>query len=148
EIRKQSGYNFLYNPKLIKKAHPVTIRLDKASLEEALQQCFAGQPLSYTISRNTVVVQELETLPSPAKQASVIIKGKVTDEKGEPLPGVSVRLKGTNIGTITDPEGNYSINLSDDKGVLQFAFVGFKTQEITVKGQTLINIKLIEDQEA
>ena len=73
------------------------------------------------------------------------VSGKVTDMKGEPLPGVSVRLKNTPTGVVTDPLGAYSIKVPNLKGVLAFSFLGFKTQEIAVNGKIKIDIQLAED---
>jgi TonB-linked SusC/RagA family outer membrane protein len=73
------------------------------------------------------------------------ITGKVTTSNGDPLPGVSIVLKGTSIGTISDGEGKYSINPRDLKGVLVFSFTGFKNQEVVFSGKTIINITMEED---
>lgn len=149
EIREQTGYNFLYSPQLLKKARPVNIDVKNASLEDALKACFDGQPLTYVVSRNTVVIKEPESKPvAPQNKPDIIIKGQITDGKGEPLPGVSIKLKDTSIGTTADADGKFSIRLPDDKGTLVFTFVGFKTQEIAVKDKTVINVKLLEDQAA
>jgi len=78
-------------------------------------------------------------------QAQVVsISGKVTDEKGQPLPGVSVTKKGTSTGVITNSSGNYTIKLSDKDATLVFSFVGYISQEVVVGNQTTIDIKLVE----
>jgi TonB-linked SusC/RagA family outer membrane protein len=78
---------------------------------------------------------------SAAQQA--LIKGRVTDkESGEALPGVNIMIKGTGTGTVTNLEGNYSIQLPEEEAVLVFSFVGFRSQEITVKEQTTLNVQL------
>ncbi|QZE13404.1 TonB-dependent receptor [Halosquirtibacter laminarini] len=74
------------------------------------------------------------------------IKGVVKDEKGVSLPGVTVLLKGTTVGTITDFEGNYTLNISDSKtAVIRYSYVGFVTQELVPSGKSVINITLKED---
>ncbi|NEW83990.1 MAG: TonB-dependent receptor, partial [Mariniphaga sp.] len=73
------------------------------------------------------------------------ISGKVTDEKGQTLPGASVVVKGTTIGIVTDSDGNYTLAGVPGNAVLQFSFVGMKTQEIVVGGKTTVNITLAED---
>ncbi|MCB0745074.1 MAG: carboxypeptidase-like regulatory domain-containing protein, partial [Ignavibacteriae bacterium] len=79
-------------------------------------------------------------------QAQTAVKGVVVDAtSGLGLPGVSVAVKGTSKGAITDFDGNYSIEVSSDTAVLQFSYLGFTTQEIAVKGQTVINVSLVED---
>lgn len=73
------------------------------------------------------------------------IAGKVTDSKGEAIPGVNVIVKGTNIGIVTDSKGQFTIEVRDNKAILAFSFVGMKTQEITVGNQTLLTVVLTED---
>ncbi|MDO8992667.1 MAG: SusC/RagA family TonB-linked outer membrane protein, partial [Daejeonella sp.] len=75
------------------------------------------------------------------------IRGKVTDSKGVPLPGVSVKLKSTTIGASTDINGNFTLNIPD-AGILEFTYIGFVTQEISTSGRTTINVVLLEDQQA
>lgn len=73
------------------------------------------------------------------------VSGQVTDETGSALPGVNVLLKGTSQGTISDVDGNYSINVPDNNAVLQFSFIGYTTQEVTVGNQSTIDIQLSQD---
>ncbi|MDO5977852.1 SusC/RagA family TonB-linked outer membrane protein [Flavivirga spongiicola] len=77
-------------------------------------------------------------------QNVIKVKGNVTDENGEVLPGATVKIKETNLGTTTDYDGNYTIN-TDEKSILVFSYVGYLSQEVEVNGQNVINIKLIED---
>lgn len=77
-------------------------------------------------------------------QPPITVKGKVTDGKGESLPGVSIKLKGANTGAMTDKDGNYSINIPGEDGALLFSFIGFITQEIHVNRRTVINVILKE----
>jgi TonB-dependent starch-binding outer membrane protein SusC len=135
EIQKQVKYSFLYNTQMLRSAKPVSINASNSSLEEVLKQCFADQPLTYSIVDETIIVSkkqikleakviEVEEVAPPQE-----IKGKVTDSKGVPLPGVSVKLKKTNIGASTDINGNYTLNIPD-AGTLEFTYIGFLTQEI------------------
>ena len=75
---------------------------------------------------------------------TINVRGTVTDELGEPIVGVTVRVKGENVGSATDAEGNYSINVSKD-ATLIFSFVGYKTQEVKINGRSIINVVLKED---
>ena len=77
--------------------------------------------------------------------ADITIKGTVTDEKGEKLPGVSVIVKGTTRGTNTNQDGEYTITVSDEKAVLIFSFVGNESKEISVNNQTKLNVVLLTD---
>ena len=82
----------------------------------------------------------METTP-----ANVTAKGQITDEKGMPIPGVTIHIKGTNEGIVSDINGNYSLELPNENAVLVFSFVGMKTQEIVVGNQTVINVVMEED---
>src|SRR4051812_755558 len=77
-----------------------------------------------------------------AQQGGLAVSGVVTDEKGETLPGVNVRLKGTTIGITTDVNGKYKLNLPGSKGVLVASFIGYKPAEVPIDGQTAVNITL------
>lgn len=79
------------------------------------------------------------------EQRNITVKGTITDENGELLSGVSVAVKGTTTGTITDLDGAYTINVPNENSTLVFSFIGFHTQEIAVNGKTTLNIVLLED---
>ncbi|WP_247235595.1 TonB-dependent receptor [Telluribacter sp. SYSU D00476] len=90
-----------------------------------------------------VVIEGLSTLQRTQRAvADMTVRGRVTDEKNEGLPGVSILLKGTNRGVVSDMEGNYTISLPEQNAVLVFSFIGFVTKEVPVNGQTQLNVKL------
>ncbi len=85
----------------------------------------------------------------PHEEKNVIgISGTVTDEKGDGLPGVSILIKGTQLGTATDGKGNFTLNVPDENAVLVFSFVGYVSQEVAVAGRTSIEISLKADEKA
>lgn len=139
EIRKQSGYDFFYNEDLIEKAELVNIRLNNASIEEALESCLSNQDLSYTIKDNIVIIKEkISLLPQ-----QITVKGRVTDLGGVVLPGVSIMIKGTKTVVITNDRGEFSINVPKAGSILVFSFIGMKKKEITVASvNTTINVVL------
>jgi len=141
EILKQTGFNFFYNNVSIKDVKSITIAVKNKDLKYVLDQCFAGQPLQYSIKNKTILITR-----KPEKSVSEIkridVSGKVTDEKGEPLPGVSIRVKNGTSVTISDVDGNYRIPVSDNAAVLVFSFIGFEIQEVPVNGKIEINISL------
>lgn len=143
-IEKQSGYYFLYDKNDIPYREKINVNLNKASIEEALSQCFKNLPLSYKIIRQTIVLKRNESIENQIKALAITVTGKVTDENGGPLPGVSVRVKGTTVGAVTDDKGNYTINSPDENSTLVFTFIGFTSQEIAVSGQSVINVVLAE----
>jgi TonB-linked SusC/RagA family outer membrane protein len=144
-IEKQSGYYFFYKYNDIKGAKPVTLSLKDASLEEALQECFKNEQLTYDIDNKTIIVNKRDAVAVVGSaQAPITITGQVKDAQGQPLPGVNVKIKGTSIGAITGVDGKFSLQ-ADDNAVLVFTFVGFKTREEPVNKRTSIDIVLEED---
>ena len=99
-------------------------------------------------SEKTTTLLELNDVISKKEIVQKQVTGVVTDKAGLPLPNVNVIEKGTNNGTITDFDGNYTIEVSDDNAVLQFTYLGYKEMEVSVNGQTVINISLEEGNEA
>jgi TonB-linked SusC/RagA family outer membrane protein len=142
EIHQQSGFNIFYNAKMLKKAVPVNVHLQNTDLSEVLKQCFKDQPFGYIVNNNTIVVipKPIETRPVQ----DIIIVGQVKDEKGVSLPGVTIKVKGTNTGTQTGVDGSYKVSVTDNDAVLVFSFVGFVSQEIPVGNQTKIDVVLKE----
>ena len=132
-IKKQSGYDFFYNGHDMQKAHPVTLNLRNVSIEEALKACFEGQELSYTIDEKTVVIKE-KTLSFMNKVAqifqSIEVKGRVVGDKGSPLPGASIKVKGTDVTTISNSDGEFSLSRVDEKAVLVISFIGYESKEL------------------
>lgn len=147
KIRKQSGYNILYDSDMLSNARPVTFSLNKASLDDVLKACFTGQPLSYVINQSTVIVRS-KPAPMATIARDVTVTGKVVNEKGTTLPGVSIKIKGSAGGTVTDPSGNYSIKLPVGTETLIFSYIGYAVQEIPVAGRNQIDIVLKETQSA
>ncbi|MBX2921642.1 MAG: TonB-dependent receptor [Chitinophagaceae bacterium] len=150
EIRKQTGYSFFYKTDLLRNAPRVNISVKNAAIQETLDLCFAEVPVEYSIVAQTVVISHQKikaaALKDPATEPEITaieIRGTVTSNTGEPLPGASVRLKGTNTGTTTDAAGNFSLNIPSSQGVLQISFVGYITQEINTAGKTDIKVALV-----
>ncbi|MES2277939.1 MAG: SusC/RagA family TonB-linked outer membrane protein [Bacteroidota bacterium] len=150
KVRQQSGYNIVYSDELLSKSHTVTLNLKEASLEDALKAILSDQALTYEIENKTIIIKEREvSLLDKAKAlfAQVTITGKVTDETGQPLPGVTVKIKGTNQATATDQKGQYSLTVPDDKTIIAFSFIGYETQELAAKdipNGSAINLKATE----
>ncbi|WP_439583193.1 SusC/RagA family TonB-linked outer membrane protein [Dyadobacter bucti] len=81
-------------------------------------------------------------------RAAINVTGKVTDEKGEGLPGVSIMIKGTQTGTLTDAEGKYSLEVADGKAVLLFSYVGYKPSEVMLNERSIVDVQLESDSKA
>lgn len=139
-IRQQSGYDFLYSSDLLKKAHPVSVNVNQGSLEQALKSCLAEQPFTYQINNKTVTIVPLAERSIQAFP----ISGKVTDNKNASLPGVSIKVLGTNTGTVTDQNGRFILNLPNGNATLVFSYIGFQTLEVQVNNRKEVNVTLAE----
>lgn len=148
-IRKQTGYVFFYNTELLKKARPISLTLKNRVLNEALDLCFKDQPLDYFIKGKTIVIKEREKdqpeRVAPADTPPVDIRGKVTDEKGESLPGATVRVKGTDIATVTDANGNFSLRAIEADATVIVSYTGFITGEVPVSRTGVLTVILKDD---
>ena len=142
EVSQQSGYHFLCDNDLISQAKPVSINVKDLPFDQVLIKCFADQPLSYVIKDKNVIVT---AKPKETEQKTVslsTISGVVTDEQNQAVPGVSVTIKGTNLGVTTDINGKFSISVPNADAVLLFSSIGYNTKEIPVNGRSLITVSL------
>ncbi|MVT07787.1 TonB-dependent receptor [Chitinophaga tropicalis] len=148
EIKKKTGYTFFYKLQMLEDARNVNLQVENTDLEKVLDIIFKDQPLTYELVNKTVVVKAKKhgsgalMVVQPEAAPALVISGKVTDDKGSPLPGVSVQVKGTSKGTQTNGNGEYTLNGVDDKAVLVFSYIGFQTKEIPVEGRSNIAIAL------
>lgn len=143
EIEKKSDYHFLYNDNLINNASKiVNLNSSNASIEAVLEDMLKNTALTYQLnSDNLVIISAKDNVAMAVK-----ITGRVVDEKGLPLPGVSVVIKGTTVGAQTDMNGKFSLTIPSDKtnAVLVVSFLGYTTQEIEVAGKTNFEVQLKE----
>jgi TonB-dependent starch-binding outer membrane protein SusC len=147
QIKKQSGYSFVYYKDDLPKGEKITLRLTSSNIEEVLQQVLKGQPLSYTIVDKTVVIKQkspnaddhsLTTSNSPLTTSLIDITGKVTDADGNPLAGASVKVKGTSNGTTTNNDGVFVLKRVDENATLEISFVGYETYTVAVNNKSSI----------
>jgi TonB-dependent starch-binding outer membrane protein SusC len=143
EIEDQSEFYFMYNGKLIDAEREVSVNIKKQKVEEVLNSLFASTDVTYVIKDRFIV---LTTEGDESDVSSVLqqksISGTVTDESGGPLPGVTIIIKGTTNGTVTNMDGNYTLSNVPADATLVFSFVGMLTQEIEVGNQTTIDISM------
>lgn len=145
QLREQTGYDFIYNFELVRKAKPVSLNFHNASLTKVLDRCLSDQRLIYRIENSTVIIREAAEKEPPvviAEVPPIRITGKVTDDSGQGLPGVTIRLKNGNAAVVSDADGNFRITVPGSDAVLVFTFVGFQQQEVPVRGTSVLNIKL------
>ncbi|WEK18641.1 MAG: SusC/RagA family TonB-linked outer membrane protein [Candidatus Pedobacter colombiensis] len=139
QIRKQSGYDFLYSNQGLKDAKPITIKINNATIEEALIECFSDQPFTYSISGKSVVIKNK---PAMVLLDPVPVKGKVTNDKGDFLQGVTVTVKGTKIKVITNANGEFNINMPEKSSILIFSCIGYGNKEVAAITARNITVQL------
>lgn len=142
EIKRQAGYSFVYAKEDISRASPVTIDMKNADVKDVLKVCFASQPLTFTISNDIIVVKPKPALPVGLFPPQNKISGIVTDSASrQPLVGVTIKVKGGNIGAVTDAKGMFNLTVPDD-AVLELSYLGYTSREIRVGAETEFNISL------
>ena len=144
-IEEQTEFRFMYNANNINVERKVNINCDSKSITEVLDMLFEGTDIRYRSFNNSYVLFTDTEKTTESAQQQKSVSGKVTDSSGTSLPGVSVVVKGTTSGSITDANGDYSLSHVPDNFTLQFSFVGMKTQEVATNGKTTINVTLEED---
>jgi len=144
-LKKQTDYNFYFNDALLGKAKTITLDVEDEPFLEVLKKCFAGQPFTYSINKNVVVLRPY-TAAELAERQDIVISGKVTDEKGQGIPGAGIKVKGSQQAVTTNTEGNFSIRTSEN-AILVVSYVGYTSEEVAVNGRTSINISLKQSEQ-
>jgi TonB-linked SusC/RagA family outer membrane protein len=136
KIRLQSGYDFLFNRELLKTAKPVDINIKNADIEDALELCFKGQPFTYTLQEKTIVIKA--KTPSFLERAvdrlaAIDVHGRVVDQEGKPLPGATVKVKGTDKSISANGLGMFELKNVEEEAILVISFVGYQPIEVSLK---------------
>lgn len=136
KIEKESDYSIFYRQDQVNLEKLINVNTQNASIEELLNQILANQPLSYDLTENTVIIKPYGK--------DYTITGKIVDEKGLPLPGANVSLKAGGQSTLTNENGEFSLQINGNAPVtVVVSYLGFETQEITANmGMQPLNIKL------
>ncbi len=137
-IERKSSYRFLYTDETVKNGVKVDVEANNTPVTDVLDKLFANRLLSYKILENNLVVITNRNMEVTETKVS----GKITSSTGEVLPGVTVSVKGSSLGTQTDAAGNFTLTVPDN-AVLVISYVGYVSQEIPVTGRTSINISLV-----
>ncbi|GAA3970670.1 TonB-dependent receptor [Pedobacter ginsengiterrae] len=133
EIKRQTGYFFLYDTDLIQqKSKPVTINLKNAELADVLTQALKAQPFGWEIKENTILIFPTNN-SEPLK--AIDVTGKIVDESGNPMPGASVRIKGQAASYATDNSGNFAVRNVDENAILVISYIGYADREVVAKAQ-------------
>lgn len=144
EIKKQTGYSYIANVKLLKDAKAVTVSMRNANVNDVLKTIFKDQNLSIELTDGVIYIEakkgEVNQI-KPTKDQDAI-RGRVTDQDGKPLAGATIKVKGTNIVSVTDQAGEFTLPAIDLNSTIEVTFLGYKTTEIGVDGRKSIQITL------
>ena len=147
EIEKQTSMSVVYNTNDVDINRIVSIKVTKESLNNVMNQLFRGVNVSFSIVDNHIVLSAKSNKEDQQKKTPITASGTVIDSKGEPLIGVSILVKGTSNGTITDMDGNFKIQAA--KGdVLEVSYIGYASQAITLTNTQPLKITMGEDTQA
>ena len=150
EINKQTGYNVFWSPKSIQNTHKLDVNFQNNSIEEVLDICLKDLKLTYTIEGKSIIIKDISVVNTKVPLESIIaditITGTVRDNKGVPMPRVTISVVGNpKLGTVTDDNGRFILDVKDG-AVIRASFVGFVPQNFTVSQENkLFNIVLLED---
>jgi len=145
-IENQSEFSFFYNLKQLDLNKKVNVSIENQSIEKVLDEILEDTGMTYTVNNRLIVIHnknELNNSNANAFQKSV--SGKVTNNQGTGIPGVTVVVKGTSNGTVTGSNGQYNIQNVPEDAILVFSFIGLKTQEIAYANQSNINVTMEEE---
>jgi len=151
-VRQQTGYAVVYNVDILNNAPPVSIRAVNQPLRIFLEEVFQHRALSYSIKNTTIFVsrrpagrdEDGHDDPLPAPAPPIEVSGRVVSETGEGLAGVSIMIRGTRTGTVSDNEGRFRLNVRDEKATLVFSSTGYEIQEVAVEetSDLVVTLKL------
>ncbi len=152
EIIRQTGFSIIYDESEFRKLDKVSVDVKDAPVEDVLNICFRNIPYRFQVINNTIVVSQSSFAAYVSRNAidnpapPMDISGKITDDQGKPLAGATVKLKGTNITTVTDEEGHFTLKVPEKGGVLVCSYVGFENQEKIVNhaGNYSLSLKLAD----
>ena len=149
-IEQNSNLRFAYNKSDLDDAQKVSCKFENESIEQILNKVLDTEKLSVSVKNEYVIITakggfEGKPYSTNINQPAKTVSGKVTDSSGAPLPGVTVAIKNTTQGTVSDANGNYSLSNVPADATLVFSFVGMKTEEMAVTGKTTVNLTMQEE---
>ena len=143
QVEKQSSFTVVYRDVVVSEARDISVNAKNQPISSVLVQVLSPRGLTYQVSNKTLVILKSggNMVPQESKRK---ISGRVTDEFGEAVIGANVMVKGTSMGTTTDMDGRYSVNVNNDE-VLQFSFIGYLSQDVRVGSNAVLNVTIKED---
>ena len=163
EVEKASGYSFIYNNNLVDDSKQVSLEVRNESLEKVLEKLFRNRETAFQIVGKQIILAPKNLKEKPAgneekdagkpgtgrnsvSQATHLVRGKVTDYNGAPMPGASVVIKGTTTGTSSGQDGSFNIEMPAGHNSLVFSFIGMKQQEVDVTNEIFVAVRMEENQ--
>lgn len=144
QLKKEAGVYFMYEDQKIGDRQ-VELTFQDATLKDVLDEICRQTGLSYELVKDYVLIKNAPAKNVLPQQTTRAVTGLMTDEKGNPLPGGTVMIKGTTLGVATDIDGKYQIQVADPKAVLIFSYVGYVTQEMIIGERSVINVQMQEE---
>lgn len=147
KIEKKTNYVFLYKDEVLNRSKEITVDFEDASFETVLQSVCEQSNVDFEVHEHQIILKEKAAPLSPVAEQpqKKQVKGQVADQKGVPIPGATVVVQGTTVGTITDANGKFSLEIPIDAKSLSFSFVGYKSQTIPAGNKTSFSIVLEEE---
>lgn len=144
QIREQTQLQFMMSREQGERLGRLTVDVKDETVEKVLEEIFSNTSLTYTFMEDIIVVKE--RMQQQQQTDKIVISGVVKDSKKQPIPGVTVIIKGTTLGAVTDADGAYTFTIPQTENVvLVFSFVGMKTKEVAYKGEKEMNVILEDD---
>lgn len=146
-IEDQSEFSFFYNLKQLDLSKKVDISVEEQTVDKILNEVLGGTNMTYTVNNRLIVVHrkgESGNISSVSQQQNSV-SGTVTNKSGNPVPGATVVIKGTSLGTVTNEDGQFNLQNVPADGTLVFSFIGLKTQEVELNNRTTINVTLQDE---
>lgn len=152
EVQRQTAAKFIYSPSSIRAGRKISLNISGKPLGGFLEEDLRNLHITYKVVDDKVLLFARDNhalnavdVESETEYLKVNVTGTVTSTRGEPLPGVSVKVKGGTGGVSTDANGRFSISVPDGGTVLVFTYIGFTTREVPLNGQTVLNVQLSEE---
>ncbi|GAB4107706.1 TonB-dependent receptor [Echinicola sediminis] len=146
EIDKQTDFSFFYEEGLLRDFSLINVTANGKSLEHVLYELAGAYRLQFKQVNHRISVKKSATAQvNKPITIELSVQGAVKDEAGQPIPGASILVKGTALGTVTDLDGNYVLENVPDDAQLVFSFIGYEKQEIALNGRSVIDVTLVLD---
>lgn len=142
-IKEQTEFSFWYRNEEVNLSKKITVQVNHQKIQEVMAQLLYGQNLAYTIDEKHIIIYRKDKFSE--QQVPKKVHGRVTDSHGEPLMGLTVTLKGTKKGTVTDIDGNYFLENVSPENIIVFSYIGMLSQEIRINGKNAIDVTMEED---